>query len=322
MANMQILGEATLNSELKGMGTTVCVLLETQGFIYIAHVGDSRIYLHSDNKLYRKITKDHSYVQSLVDAGEILDSEMESHPRKNELTRALGISQEVDVEVISKPILAKKGDKFLLCTDGLCGLVNDRELLQIINNTDDLNEVVDQLIIAAKNAGGHDNITVDLIEVLESDYTKTVFQSKNPKNNISATDPSIGSSIMNTEKQNPGDFVKKGFLNKIINDNKLIKIIASIILLFSVGIIAFFMVEQDDEKQSNTSTSKNTSEQTNDFEVDLIESLKTLKNEGDGKAKETSKYYYIFTNTLGCGDLCEFIEEKEIYALNFGVIPL
>ncbi|MDC1493032.1 Stp1/IreP family PP2C-type Ser/Thr phosphatase, partial [Flavobacteriaceae bacterium] len=163
-ANMQIFGSAQANPDFKGMGTTCTVLLEIEGLIYIAHVGDSRIYIHTDEKIYR-ITKDHSYVQGLVDKGEISDQQMESHPKKNQLTRALGIAADVDVEIASKPILAKTGDIFLLCSDGLNGLINDRMINSVINTKDPLEIKCHNLITMAEAAGGHDNISVDLIEV-------------------------------------------------------------------------------------------------------------------------------------------------------------
>ena len=156
------------------------VLLCKEEEIYIAHVGDSRIYINTDNILYR-ITKDHSFVQTLVDAGQLTDAKMESHPRKNELTKALGIASAVEVDVVEKPILAKKGDKFLLCTDGLCGLVNDLTISNTINNTFDLESTVNELIQMACNAGGNDNIPVDLIEVLDSSHAKTNFIDKGNK---------------------------------------------------------------------------------------------------------------------------------------------
>ena len=131
-ANEQIYVLSQDNPELKGMGTTCTALLQRDDNVYIAHVGDSRIYLNTDNKLYR-VTKDHSFVQKLVDAGQLSDSEMETHPRKNELTRALGISIEVEVEVSEKPLIVKNGDKFLMCSDGLCGLVNDPTISNAIN---------------------------------------------------------------------------------------------------------------------------------------------------------------------------------------------
>lgn len=177
-ANIQIYGTAQVNPELKGMGTTCTVLVENGGLVYIAHVGDSRIYISTDKKLYR-LTKDHSYVQSLVDAGQITDAQMETHPRKNELTKALGISEDVKVEVASQPIFAKKGDKFLLCTDGLCGLITDKLILSTINSGIELEETVNELISLAERAGGHDNISVDLIEIIQSEHTNTKFENKN-----------------------------------------------------------------------------------------------------------------------------------------------
>ena len=177
-ANVQIFADATENPEFKGMGTTVTLMVESDGLLYIAHVGDSRIYINTDKKLVR-ITKDHSFVQSLVDAGQLTDAQMETHPRKNELTKALGIAIDVDVEVAPQPIRAKKGDKFLLCSDSLCGLINDTRISSIINSNSDLEETVDQLIEDAKKAGGHDNISADLIEVTESEFTKSKFIDKN-----------------------------------------------------------------------------------------------------------------------------------------------
>ena len=93
------------------MGTTCTVLVQREDKIFIGHVGDSRIYIQSDDQLFR-LTKDHSYVQTLVDQGELTDEEMEIHPRKNELTKALGIDNSVSVEVCSEPIISKNGDKF------------------------------------------------------------------------------------------------------------------------------------------------------------------------------------------------------------------
>ena len=136
-ANMQIFAEAQSNPEFTGMGTTVTILVESNSMINIAHVGDSRIYINTDGVLHR-ITKDHSFVQGLVDAGQITDDQMESHPRKNELTRALGIADTVKVEVNDTPILAKKGDKFMLCSDGLCGLVNDTTMMNTLNDKKDI----------------------------------------------------------------------------------------------------------------------------------------------------------------------------------------
>ena len=178
-ANAQIYQLSQNDPDLTGMGTTCTVLLQKDNQIYIAHVGDSRIYLNTDGKMYR-VTKDHSFVQKLVDAGQLKDSEMETHPRKNELTRALGISEQVEVEVSEKPLLVKNGDKFLMCSDGLCGLVNDPTISYIINKESGPN-VVDELISLAENAGGNDNISVDIIDVISSPHLKTIFKDQTNK---------------------------------------------------------------------------------------------------------------------------------------------
>ena len=186
VANQEILDAAHAHPELKGMGTTCTVLLVTKDSIHIGYVGDSRIYVLSDNRLYR-ITKDHSFVQTLVDAGVISDSEAESHPRKNELTRALGVRQVVEPTISQQPITPKKGDVFMLCSDGLCGLVNDSSMQEILTKNYDLNAAAQELINAAKNAGGHDNITVQLLRVNESPYQRSSFPDFSPKENLSNT---------------------------------------------------------------------------------------------------------------------------------------
>ena len=168
------------------MGTTATVLLIRDGEAYIGHVGDSRIYMQSDGEIYR-ITKDHSFVQNLVDQGVISDDEAESHPRKNELLKALGIRATVEPEVASQPIHAKKGDRFLMCSDGLCGLVDDTTMNEVISGAGTLDSKGDRLITLAKDAGGHDNITVALIEMSNSPYTASQFVDYNPKENLGST---------------------------------------------------------------------------------------------------------------------------------------
>ena len=176
-ANNQILLRSQSDSSLKGMGTTCTVLVQRDNELFIGHVGDSRIYIQTDGKLSR-LTKDHSYVQTLVDKGEITDSEMELHPRKNELTQALGVAESVKVEVCNTPILAKVGDKILMCSDGLCGFVSDKVISQALQS-DSIIKSNNALVSLANNAGGGDNITVGLIEILESPHHNTVFENKN-----------------------------------------------------------------------------------------------------------------------------------------------
>ena len=233
-ANQNIYNYAQENPELKGMGTTCTVVIAREPQIYIAHVGDSRIYLHTDGKLHR-ITKDHSFVQGLVDQGIIQDEEAENHPRKNEILKALGIRAEVEPTVFNAAIQAKKGDKFLLCSDGLNGEVNDPTIESLINKNTDINKAGDELIEAALNAGGKDNITLQIIEVLNSPHEKSAFPNYNPKSILVSTDQEISSNPEHTStmvevEDNGGSFLKK-------NKNSIISVLGGLAVLIGVYFI-------------------------------------------------------------------------------------
>jgi serine/threonine protein phosphatase PrpC len=200
-ANEQIYATAQMDPNLKGMGTTCTVLVVNGDHVHIGHVGDSRIYLFTDGGLHR-ITKDHSFVQSLVDQGIIPDSEAENHPRKNELLKALGIRPNVEPTVNEQPIQPKVGDVFMMCSDGLCGLVNDASMKKILREGS-LEHQATTLINAAKAAGGHDNITVQLIEIAASPFTASVFVDMNPADLVNTGDMSGKTTIINTPEKDP-----------------------------------------------------------------------------------------------------------------------
>jgi serine/threonine protein phosphatase PrpC len=206
-ANHAILNEVNLNPNLRGMGTTCTVLTIKNDGVYIGHVGDSRIYLFSDNYLFR-LTKDHSFVQTLVDSGVITDDDAESHPRKNELTKALGIRNLVEPSIIHDPIKPKVNDTFLLCSDGLCGLVNDKTMEVILKSESNLNVAAQKLIDAAKNAGGHDNITVQLIKITKSPFTRSQFIDYSPKENLNSTLTSQFSENNQVQHENKFDLLR------------------------------------------------------------------------------------------------------------------
>jgi serine/threonine protein phosphatase PrpC len=171
-ANEQIFVAAQMNEHLKGMGTTVVTLLITQNEIHIGHVGDSRMYLFSDNHLYQ-LTKDHSFVQGLVDQGLISKDEMERHSRKNELTNAIGIFQQVKPTISKSPLKAKVNDKFLLCSDGLNGMISDEDISNEMKKEQGIDAMCVNLISRAKIAGGIDNITVSCVEIQQSPFNVT-----------------------------------------------------------------------------------------------------------------------------------------------------
>ena len=147
------------------MGSTCVVLLVRDGKVYLGHVGDSRIYLIRDRRI-KQLTKDHSFVQMLVDRGEITHEQAEHHPRKNEITNALGIADMKPATIMPDAILPMAGDVFLLCSDGFSGMVSDKEIERIVSKQADLRaqERADLLVERAKEHGGLDNITVQLVE--------------------------------------------------------------------------------------------------------------------------------------------------------------
>lgn len=178
-ANMQILGYAKEHPELRGMGTTACIVLLQDTEAYIAHVGDSRIYLYmgKEQQLHR-VTKDHSYVQTLVDAGQISDEEAEHHPNKNRILKALGIKPElVPTCNVLRP---KNGDCFLICSDGLNGMITDSTIEGVLKQNIPLADKGERLIQLALEAGGQDNITVELIQITSSPHSQSQFVSFNP----------------------------------------------------------------------------------------------------------------------------------------------
>lgn len=184
-ANMQIIGFASANPEFKGMGTTACILLLTEKEAYIAHVGDSRIYLYLGNeKELHRVTKDHSYVQTLVDAGQISDDEAEHHPNKNRILKALGIRSEMDPTIAV--VHPKNDDVFMICTDGLNGMICDKTIEQVLRqeiSIEQKGELLINLAMQGENGcpGGQDNCTVELIKIDNSPWSKSEFTSYNPK---------------------------------------------------------------------------------------------------------------------------------------------
>jgi len=134
--------------------------------LVLANVGDSRTYLLRHGRL-RRVTIDHSYVQELVSTGHITDDEARTHPRRNIITRALGIEPDVKVDWWTLPLV--RGDRFLLCSDGLVDEVSDADIVSTLLERDDPQEAADILVTQANDAGGRDNVTVIVLDVLEGD---------------------------------------------------------------------------------------------------------------------------------------------------------
>lgn len=157
-ANSAVFKQSNDNLEYKGMGTTVVAVLVLGNICVVAHVGDSRAYILNED--IKQITKDHSFVQLLIDTGKITEDEAKVHPDRNIITRAVGIEHVVDVEI--DIVDFSKDDKLLMCTDGLNGYVEDQDILKAVKKYGDSS--AEKLIETANGAGGRDNVTVVIVQ--------------------------------------------------------------------------------------------------------------------------------------------------------------
>lgn len=158
--NEHIYQKAKEQEAYRGMGTTVVVVIVIDEMAVVAHVGDSRCYKLAEGQM-RQITKDHSLVNALVNAGEITEQEARVHPKKNILTRAVGTDLAIDVDVTM--VSCEPGDTLLLCTDGLTNKLTDEEIKTIIQSAQAIDDAGKQLIEEANACGGEDNISLVLI---------------------------------------------------------------------------------------------------------------------------------------------------------------
>ena len=164
-ANRMLSRTVTTRKELAGMGTTFSGFFTVEDKLATAHIGDSRIYLLRDGELTQQ-TKDHTFVQRLVDSGRITEEEAAIHPRRSVLMRVLGdvdSAPEIDTCVLE----TRPGDVWLLCSDGLCGYVDDDIIGQILKERTSLDEAVSQLVDVTLSHGAPDNVTVVLVETVD-----------------------------------------------------------------------------------------------------------------------------------------------------------
>ena len=162
-ANLAIFTRTIEEVDKQGMGTTASVLLLADGHYLIGQVGDSRVYLLRDGAL-RQLTKDHSYVQEQVDAGFLTPEQARYHPYSNVITRCVGASENVEPDIYVGEV--KTGDLFLVASDGLTGMVDDRRLQQLLLSRATPGRLVDALIAEANGRGGLDNITAIIVQVM------------------------------------------------------------------------------------------------------------------------------------------------------------
>ena len=171
-ANTAVYEKSLTDKEFSGMGTTLTACIVIGNRMFVANVGDSRLYIDANKKL-TQITQDHSYVQFLIDVGDITPEEAKTHPYRNRITRAIGIQPEVECDIFTEELDKYQNPKILICSDGLCGQVEDAVMHKAINparrrsedDTARLDRICKTLIDKALASGGPDNITAILISV-------------------------------------------------------------------------------------------------------------------------------------------------------------
>ncbi|MCY3850115.1 MAG: Stp1/IreP family PP2C-type Ser/Thr phosphatase [Acidimicrobiaceae bacterium] len=183
-ANREVLERAREDPSLYGMGTTMVALVAMTDTdaerLCVVNVGDSRLYVRTDNEMLQ-LTDDHSLVEGMVRDGWISPEEAMAHPQRNVVTRALGVEDELLVDAWElQPVT---GDRYLLCSDGLTNELSDAEIREILDDTDDPEEAASSLVQAACAAGGRDNVTVVVVDVLDAEAT----ESSPPSDRVIAT---------------------------------------------------------------------------------------------------------------------------------------
>ncbi|MBC7794750.1 MAG: Stp1/IreP family PP2C-type Ser/Thr phosphatase [Clostridia bacterium] len=165
VANRAVLSLAETDPSMHGMGTTLCVVWLSQARAYIAHIGDSRIYVIRGDEIHQ-VTRDHTVVRELIERGELTEDSIEAQRMGHILTQAVGLDPNVEPDLGMIP--PQPGDVFLMCSDGLSDIVDDSAMADIVKSSENLDEAAQRLVQAGLDAGGHDNITVLLVRVDEA----------------------------------------------------------------------------------------------------------------------------------------------------------
>jgi protein phosphatase len=159
-ANKELITKSYENSELAGMGTTLVAATVVNDYIYVANIGDSRLYIINNG--IKQITKDHSLVEEMIRLGEIDREDARNHPDKNIITRAIGAGEEIAVDFFEMKL--EQGDTILMCSDGLTNMIEDEEIREIIESQKTPEQKAEKLVQIANKNGGKDNIAVIIIE--------------------------------------------------------------------------------------------------------------------------------------------------------------
>ena len=180
-ANENIQSIVKTYPQKKGMGTTICLSVFAENDVFVAHVGDSRVYLFTDKKLFQ-LTTDHSYVNQLYESGIISFEDLKNHKETNRILKAIGTSDSISPTITTNSLKLKENDIILQCSDGLSDLVEAIEIQEILNRNETLDTSIQNLKNKAFDRGAKDNISIQLIKITESSNKKTVFVDKTIRN--------------------------------------------------------------------------------------------------------------------------------------------
>ncbi len=223
-ANKEVYKKSKEDSRFSGMGTTITLALIRDNRVYYGHVGDSRIYHFSQNKL-KQITKDHSFVQSLIDKGIISKDEAKDHPRKNEISKALGLSSFIEPSVAPAALIPQNDDFILICSDGLTNMLKNKKIEDEIKNNNSIIDTANKLIKLSNKKGGIDNISVQLIKFFNLSFNENKKKSKSLE------------------------------LRKILNLNKTL-IITSLFFILIIFSVFFILQNKETQKKNSDNTIK------------------------------------------------------------------
>lgn len=180
LTNTAVYKKAFKEKQLEGMGTTMVCALITDDKLYVANVGDSRLYFINGESI-TQLTKDHSYVQTLVDLGQITPEEAANNPHKNIITKAIGTQKKIEPDIYYKNLSETDCDMILMCSDGLTNFVTDEDIHSLLKEHTDLESACDALINKANENGGGDNITAVLIKLDKKTSEKTSEETEEQK---------------------------------------------------------------------------------------------------------------------------------------------
>lgn len=286
-ANAHIFQTAHTNAAQRGMGTTltaIAVMPQADGRpeqLAIVNVGDSRCYLQRGGMLVRA-TIDHSYVQELIATGHITEAEARNHPRRNIVTRALGIEPTVRVDSWVLPTV--RGDRFVLCSDGLVDEVEDDDILRVLSLHAEPQEAARALVAAAVAAGGRDNVTVVVVDVVDGidpatlgdDALVTDDDSMEVTAILTEADPIIHTAEMPVT---PGP-LKQQMERKLTARTFVLMLLGAVVLTVMITLIAVAITNDDQAPAPTTSTTSSTTSSTSTTSTSTTSTTSTTIDPG------------------------------------------